>query len=147
MNISMILSEDSVFPCVEAESKRRIFEYAAKFLAEKENLDEAKIFEALWERENLGSTGYGEGIAVPHARIEGVNRVSALFLRLKEEIDFDSRDGKGVDLVAVVISPEQSGGDHLQALSAFSRVLKNSENCQKLRLAKSAHEIYLILNQ
>lgn len=143
----MILSEDSVFPCVEAESKRRIFEYAAKFLAEKENLDEAKIFEALWERENLGSTGYGEGIAVPHARIEGVNRVSALFLRLKEEIDFDSRDGKGVDLVAVVISPEQSGGDHLQALSAFSRVLKNSENCQKLRLAKSAHEIYLILNQ
>ena len=143
----MILSEDSVFPCVEAESKRRICEYAAKFLAEKENLDEAKIFEALWERENLGSTGYGEGIAVPHARIEGVNRVSALFLRLKEEIDFDSRDGKGVDLVAVMISPEQSGGDHLQALAAFSRVLKNSENCKKLRLAKSAHEIYLILNQ
>lgn len=143
----MILSEDSVFPCVEAESKRRIFEYAAKFLAEKENLDEAKIFEALWERENLGSTGYGEGIAVPHARIDGLNKVVTLFLRLKKGIDFDAYDGKDVDLVAVMISPEKSGEDHLQALATFSAVLRNETVRQKLRQAKTTHEIYLALKQ
>lgn len=147
MDISVILSEDKVFPCVEAENKRRLFELAAKLLSEAEDLDEAKVFEALWERENLGSTGYGEGIAVPHARIEGLNKVMALFMRLKKSIDFDSPDNKNVDLISVLISPEKSGEDHLQALAVFSRVLKNPEVCKKLRQAKSAHEIYTILHQ
>lgn len=147
MDISVILPEDRVFPCVEVESKRAFFEKVAGILAETQNLDRAKVFESLWERENLGSTGYGEGIAVPHARIEELNQVVALFARLKKGIDFDSYDGKDVDLVAVMISPEKSGDDHLQALAAFSRVLKNQDLCEKLRFAKTAHEIYEILNQ
>ena len=147
MDISSILSEDMVFPCVEAENKRRFFQEAAKILAQKGKLDENKIFEALWERENLGSTGYSEGIAVPHARLEGLDKVVVAFIRLRKGIDFDSFDGKEADLFAVVISPEQSGEDHLQALSLFSRVLKNPDECQKIRKAKTAHEIYTILNQ
>jgi len=147
MDISSILSEDRVFPCVEVESKRRFFQEAAKVLAKAAKLDENKVFEALWERENLGSTGYGEGIAVPHARLEGLEKVFAAFIRLSKGIDFDSFDGKEADLLAVVISPEQSGEDHLQALSLFSRVLKSLDECQKIRQAKTAHEIYAILNQ
>ena len=147
MNMSLILSEERVFSCVEADSKRALFEEAAKVFAKEEGLDSAKVFEALWERENLGSTAYGEGIAVPHARMDGLNKVVALFARLKKGIDFDAYDGKDVDLVAVIISPEKSGEDHLLALSAFSRVLKNSEACKKLRQAKSTHDIYTILNQ
>lgn len=147
MDISVILSENKVFSDVEAENKRQLFEKAAKFLADAEKLDKNRIFEALWERENLGSTGYGEGIAVPHARIDGLDKVAAVFVRLQKGIDFDAYDGKEVDLVAVLISPEESGEDHLQALAAFSRILKNAEACKQLRQAKTAHEIYTILHQ
>lgn len=147
MDISSILSEDMVFPCVEVENKRGLFQEAAKILAKAGKLDENRIFEALWERENLGSTGYGDGVAVPHARLDGLKKVSAAFIRLRKSIDFDAADGKKTDLFAVLISPEKSGEDHLQALSLFSRVLKKSEDCQKIRKAKTAHEIYAILNQ
>lgn len=147
MDISSILSEKDVLLCVEADSKRQLFEQVAEIFAKSERLDENKVFEALWERENLGPTGYGDGIAVPHARIDGLKRVVALFLRLNKGIDFEAYDGKNVDLAAVILSPEQSGEDHLQALAAFSRVLKSGSACQKIRQSKTAHEIYTILNQ
>lgn len=147
MDISAILSEKEIIPCVEVDTKRQFFEQAAEILAEHENLDKAQVFEALWERENLGSTGYGEGIAIPHARIGGIDKVSALFVRLKKGIDFDSYDGKEVDMAAVLISPETSGEDHLKALAAFSRILKDKNICKNLRQAKTAHELYVLLKQ
>ncbi len=147
MEISAILSEENVFPDVEVATKRQLFELAAKNIAHFEGVDENQIFEALWERENLGSTGYGNGVAVPHARISGLNKVFAVFLRLNKGIDFDAHDDKEVDLLAVIISPEQSGEDHLQALATFSGVLRNANACQKIRQAKTAHEIYSILNR
>lgn len=147
MEISAILSEENVFPDVEVATKRQLFEMIAKKVANSEDLDKNQIFEALWERENLGSTGYGNGVAVPHARISGLNKVFAVFLRLNKGIDFDAHDDKEVDLLAVIISPEQSGEDHLQALAAFSGVLRNTDACKKIRQAKTAHEIYSILNR
>ena len=147
MDISVILSEDSVFPCMEAQTKRRFFEMVAKALSEKQKLDENRVFEALWERENLGSTAYGNGIAVPHARLDGIDKVYAIFVRLSKGIDFDAHDGEDVDMAAIVISPEQSGEDHLQALAAFSSVLRDETARKKIRQAKTAHEIYSVLNQ
>ena len=147
MEISAILSEENIFPDVEVATKRQLFEVIAKKVANSEDLDKNQIFEALWERENLGSTGYGNGVAVPHARISGLKKVFAIFLRLNNGIDFDAHDGKAVDLAAVIISPEQSGEDHLQALAAFSGVLRNTDACKKIRQAKTAHEIYSILNR
>ena len=147
MDISTILARENVFSDVEVATKRQLFEIAAKNIADAKGLDENKIFEALWERENLGSTGYGGGVAVPHARISGLDKVFAIFLRLSKSIDFEAHDGKEVDLLAIIISPEQSGEDHLQALAAFSGVLRNTDACKKIRQAKTAHEIYSILNR
>jgi PTS system nitrogen regulatory IIA component len=110
------------------------------------NIDERVVFDAVWERENLGSTGYGEGVAFPHARIEGLDRVCGLFARLDEPVDFDALDGKPVDLVFMLISPENSGADHLTALAALSRILKTEGSCEKLRKARSVEELYAILN-
>ena len=147
MNISAILSEENIFPCVEVGTKRQLFEKAAKIVATAEKIDESKVFEALWQRENLGTTGYGKGVAVPHARMDGVDRMAVVFMRLKNGVDFDAHDGKDVDLVVVVVSPEQSGEDHLQALAAFSSVFRSEDAREKLRRASTAHEIYAVLNQ
>ena len=113
----------------------------------KENIDENSVFEAILERENLGSTGYGDGVAFPHARIEGLDKVIAVFARLDKGVDYESLDSHPVDLVAFLLSPEKSGEDHLKALAVMSRVLKDEETCRKLREAKSAHEIYVALQK
>ena len=147
MGISDILSEDMVLAGVEAGNKRGLLEQLSVFVAEKENIDKNSIFEAILERENLGSTGYGDGIAFPHARIEGLDKVIAVFARLDKGIDYDSLDSHPVDLIAFLLSPEKSGEDHLQALAVMSRVLKDEETCRKIREAKSAHEIYLALQK
>ena len=147
MGISDILSESMVLAGVEAENKRGLLEQLSAFVAEKETIDKNSIFEAILERENLGSTGYGDGVAFPHARIDGLDKVIAVFARLDKGIDYDSLDSHPVDLIAFLLSPEKSGEDHLQALAVMSRVLKDAETCRKIREAKSAHEIYLALQK
>ena len=147
MEISEILSEDMVLANVEAESKRSLLEKLSAYVAEKENMDKNPIFEAILERENLGSTGYGDGVAFPHARIDGLDKVITVFARLAQGVDYDSLDNHSVDLVAFLLSPEKSGEDHLRALAVMSRVLKNEETCLQIRAAKSANEIYLALQK
>lgn len=146
MNIADIISKEAVFDNVQASNKRELVQILSSKIANLSGLDERVIFDAVWERENLGSTGYGDGVAFPHARIEGLDKVSALFARLDEPVDFDSLDGKPVDLVFLLISPENSGADHLTALATLSRVLKTEGSCEKLRKAHSLDEIYTILN-
>ena len=146
MNIADIISKDAVLDNVQASNKRELIQILSKKIASTSKLDERVIFDAVWERENLGSTGYGDGVAFPHARIEGLEKVSAMFARLDEAVDFDSLDGKPVDLVFLLISPENSGADHLTALASLSRILKTEGVCEKLRKAHSVDEIYTILN-
>ena len=146
MNIADIISKEAVFDNVQASNKRELVQILSSKIANLSGLDERVIFDAVWERENLGSTGYGDGVAFPHARIEGLDKVSALFARLDEPVDFDSLDGKPVDLVFLLISPENSGADHLTALATLSRVLKTEGSCEKLRKAHSLDEIYTILH-
>lgn len=147
MGISDILSENMVLAHVEAENKRGLLEKLSGFVAEKENLDKNLIFEAILERENLGSTGYGDGVAFPHARINGLNKVIAVFARLNKGVDYDSLDNHPVDLIGFLLSPEKSGEDHLQSLAVMSRVLKDVDTCRKIREAKTAHEIYVALQK
>lgn len=142
MSISDVLSEAMILTEVAADSKRHLLEQISEFVAERKGLDKSSVFEAVLERENLGSTGYGNGVAFPHARLEGLKNVVAVFARLKTPIDYDALDGNPVDMVAFMISPENSGDDHLRTLAIFSRVLKNAEICRQIRLAKNAHEIY-----
>jgi PTS system nitrogen regulatory IIA component len=146
MNIADIISKDAVLDNIQAGTKRELIQKLSEHIASVCGLDERSIFDAVWERENLGSTGYGEGVAFPHARIEGLNKVCALFARLDVAVDFDSLDGKPVDLIFLLVSPENSGADHLTALASLSRILKTEGSCEKLRKARSVDEIYAILN-
>ena len=146
MNIADIISKDAVLDSIQASSKRELIQDMSNRIAAIAGVDEHVVFESIWERENLGSTGYGEGVAFPHARIEGLDKVCGLFARLEEPVDFDALDGKPVDLVFMLISPENSGADHLTALATLSRILKTEGSCEKLRKARSANELYAILN-
>lgn len=145
MKISDILSEDMILVDLSVESKRMLLEKLATLMADKESLDKNTVFEALWERENLGSTGYGNGVAFPHARIEGLKNVLTMVVRLNDPIDFDAMDNQPVDIIAFTISPENSGEDHLRVLAELSRVLKKDEVCSLIRQAKGTHDIYLAL--
>lgn len=147
MGISDILSEKLVLANVIADSKRGLLEMLSEFAADKVSADSGEIFEAIWERENLGSTGYGEGVAFPHARINGLEQTLAVVASLSQPVDFDSLDGKPVDVVAFTISPENSGDDHLKVLATLSRILKNEEICATIRKSGSAHEIYKALQK
>lgn len=147
MSISDVLSEDMILTEVAADSKRHLLEQISKFVAERKGLDKSSVFEAVLERENLGSTGYGNGVAFPHARLEGLKNVVAVFARLKNPIDYDALDGNPVDMVAFMISPENSGDDHLRTLAIFSRVLKDAAICRAIRSAKNAHEIYSVMQK
>lgn len=146
MQISDVLSEDMILADYDADNKRQLLESISSFIAEKKNFDKNSVFEAMLERENLGSTGYGNGVAFPHARIQGLDKIVTAFVRLHKAIDYDSMDSKPVDLLAFMISPENSGDDHLQTLSVFSRTLKNESVCNMIRQAKSAHEIFVALH-
>lgn len=147
MEVSDILSENMVLAGVSAESKRNLLEKLAQYAAEKAQLDKNDIFEAIWERENLGSTGYGNGVAFPHARMKGTEKVISVVARLEQAVDFDSLDGKPVDIVAFMISPEDRGEDHLQVLATLSRVLKNKDTCDLIRQARNVHEIYVAFHK
>ena len=146
MNVADIISKNAVLDNVQASNKRELIQSLAEKMASLCGLDERTIFDAVWERENLGSTGYGEGVAFPHARIEGLNKVCGMFARLYDAVDFDAIDGKKVDLVFLLVSPENSGADHLTALASLSRILKTEGSCVKLRRARSIDELYAVLN-
>ena len=146
MNIADIISKEAVLDNVQATTKRELVQVLSNKIANLAGVDERVVFDAVWERENLGSTGYGDGVAFPHARIEGLKKVTAMFVRLDEPVDFDSLDGKPVDLVFLLISPENSGADHLTALATLSRVLKTEGSCERLRKARTVEDLYAALN-
>ena len=146
MKLSEIMSGNSIFMGLKSNSKRQLLQDLADKAAEITGINERTIFDTVLERENLGSTGFGEGTALPHGRFEGLDRVYGFFAKLNSPVDFDAIDGKPVDLVFMLLSPEGNGADHLTALAQASRILKDESLRSKLRQISSAPEIYAILN-
>ena len=109
--------------------------------------DEAAIFAAVNDREMLGSTGLGNGIAIPHGKLTGLGGVTAVFARLETPIDFESVDDQPVDLIFLLLAPENAGADHLKALARVSRLLRDQSMCEKLRGSDTADAIYALLTQ
>ena len=122
-----------------------------KDLAEKASeisgIDAMTIFDTVMERENLGSTAFGDGTAMPHGRFANIDKVYAFFAKPSYAVDFDAIDGKPVDLVFLLMSPENSGADHLTALAMLSRILKDETVCSKLRKMSRVNEIHALLNE
>ena len=137
MKISEIMSVNSVMLSLKAGSKRQLLQELARKASELTGINERTVFDTILERENLGSTGFGGGTALPHGRLSELNKVCGIFARLSTAIDFDAVDNKPVDTVFLLLSPESSGADHLTALAQISRVLKDENTCTKLRAAKS----------
>jgi nitrogen PTS system EIIA component len=146
MEITDILSEKGVIAHLKAGSKKQALQELARYAADIAELDERTVFDALLERERLGTTGVGLGIAIPHAKLANIDRLYALFARLDHPVDFDAIDEQPVDLMFLLLAPEAAGADHLKALARVSRLLRNQTFCEKLRGADSAEAIYALLS-
>jgi nitrogen PTS system EIIA component len=147
MEIEQLLRPDSVIAHLRATSKKQALQDLAKRAAEITGLHERAIFDVLLERERLGSTGVGNGIAIPHGKIGGLDRLYGLFARADQPIDFDAIDEQPVDLIFLLLAPEGAGADHLKALARVSRLLRDRSVCEKLRGSDSGDALYALLTQ
>jgi nitrogen PTS system EIIA component len=147
MNLTDIIDARAVLPLVKAQSKKALLQELSQSMAKIVAVDQRIIFETLLTREKLGSTGLGQGIAIPHGRIAGLNRVYGLFARLVTPIGFESVDGNPVDLVFVLLAPEHAGADHLTALARISRILRDPLMVSKLRGTETAEGLYALLTE
>jgi PTS system nitrogen regulatory IIA component len=147
MEIRDILSPEAVICGLKAANKKQALQDMSRQAAAVTGLNEKRIFETLLERERLGTTGVGNGIAIPHGKLSELNRLYGVFARLEKPIDFDAIDEQPVDLVFLLLAPEGAGADHLKALARVSRLLRDAPTCEKLRGAKTADGLYLLLTQ
>ena len=145
MNAHFLLDPAAV-AIVDATSKDAIFEQLAALFAESYGVEATKVLEGLQEREALGSTGFGRGVAIPHARIEGLRRPVAALLKLSDPVDFTAADGLPVDLVFGLVSPENSGVGHLHALAAISRLVRDERIHEALNEAPDAEVLYGLIS-
>jgi PTS system nitrogen regulatory IIA component len=147
MEIEDLITPAGVIPKLRATGKKHALQELAKRAADVTGLHERAIFDVLLERERLGSTGVGNGIAIPHGKLGELQKLHGVFARLDSPIDFDSVDDQPVDLVFLLLAPEAAGADHLKALARVSRLLRDRTVCEKLRGANSADAIYALLTE
>lgn len=140
-----LLLPDGVLGALHASGKKQVLQEMSRKAATLLDLSERDVADALIEREKLGSTGIGKGVAIPHCRMAGLEHVSGLFARLDPAIDFDAVDGQLVDLVFLLLAPADAGADHLRALATISRCLHNEGTCARLRGANTPDAITAIL--
>lgn len=145
MNLATILEPEAVFPSLDVTCDKQALLKVADFAAGKTHRPAKEIFESLMEREKLGSTACGAGVAIPHARLVGLKEVVCEFVKLKKPIPFNAPDGKPVDLFFVIFAPSEGGAEHLRALSRIARMLRDPELCEALRQATSREVMYRLL--
>lgn len=131
MDLSDLVNPQGVVANLKVSGKKQLLQELAQRMAGIAHVAERTIFETLLERERLGTTGVGQGIAIPHARLPGIDKIFGMFARLAEPIDFDSIDDQPVDLVFLLIAPEGASANHLKALARVSRLLRNQTTCEK----------------
>ena len=141
MKIKEILKPDCILVEKTSASKKQLLEKLAYLAAEKTGLDSMLVLNALVERERLGTTGIGHGVALPHTRLEGLKEIFCAFMKTKPT-NFEAVDGKPVDLLFLLLVPENAGADHLKALAALSRLLRNEKATEKLRKNDLPKELY-----
>lgn len=145
MEMQQILSPQAVVASSKVTSKKKLFREIAIFGSESVGIDCHELQDALIEREDLGTTAMGGGIAIPHARIEGLEEVKGVFFRLDEPIDFNASDRQPVDLVFALFAPKDDSAYHLRALALISRILRNPQTREELRSTTDPEAIYAIL--
>jgi PTS system nitrogen regulatory IIA component len=147
MEFSEFMTPECVIASLRATSKKQALQELAKKAAEISGADERQILEVVMERERLGTTGVGNGIAIPHGKLPGLKRLSGVFARLEKPIDFESIDEQPVDLIFLLLAPEGAGADHLKALARVSRLLRDRRVCEKLRGSDRAEALFALLSE
>ena len=147
MALADLLQQDAIIPALKVNSKKQLLQELAAKASKQLGLPERDIFDVILQRERLGSTGVGNGIAIPHGKLARLPAITGLFARLDSPIDFEALDDQPVDLVFLLLAPEGAGADHLKALSRIARVLRDQDLVSKLRATDSASAIYAFLNQ
>ncbi|MEO8546879.1 MAG: PTS sugar transporter subunit IIA [Sphingomicrobium sp.] len=145
MQLSDFLDFDAIKTAFPGGNKRSLLQQLANLAGQRLGLDSAAILSSLAERERLGSTGFGQGVAIPHGKIEGLSRIYGLFVRLGEPVDFKALDRAPVDLVFLLLSPPEAGAEHLKALAAISRVTRHALTLEKMRGARSRDALAAVL--
>ena len=147
MDLSDLIDVQAILPALKANSKKQLLQTLSDKAAAITGLPEREVFDTILQRERLGSTGVGNGIAIPHGKLGGVKRITGVFARLESPVDFEALDDQPVDLVFLLLAPEGAGADHLKALSRIARVLRDSDTVGKIRGTKDAAAIYTFLAQ
>ncbi len=145
MAISALLSPQKIFIDTEVSSKKKLLELIANVTADQTRLPESSIYANLLNRERLGSTGLGQGFAVPHARLPDLEKTVGCFFRLKQPVNFESPDNQPVDLVFTIIIPQEATEEHLLILSSLARIFSDADICEAIRAATSKEEIEKII--
>jgi PTS system nitrogen regulatory IIA component len=147
MALADLLQQDAIIPALKVNSKKQLLQELAVKAAKLTGVTEREIFDVILQRERLGSTGVGHGIAIPHGKLNTISTIKGVFARLEAPVDFEALDDEPVDLVFLLLAPEGAGADHLKALSRIARVLRDQDLVGKLRKTESASAIYAFLNE
>ena len=147
MALADLLHQDAIIPALRANSKKQLLQELAAKASKLTGLPEREIFDVVLQRERLGSTGVGNGIAIPHGKLASIKSIAGIFARLEAPVEFEALDDQPVDLVFLLLAPEGAGADHLKALSRIARVLRDQDLVAKLRATESASAIYAFLNE
>jgi len=145
MQLTEFLDFDAIKTSLPGGSKKVLLQQLANLAAQRLDADSQAILASLTEREQLGSTGFGHGVAIPHGKVEGLKTIYCLFARLAEPLDYKAIDGRPVDLVFLLLSPPDAGAEHLKALAAISRVTRHAATLEKMRGARSRDALAAVL--
>ena|SRR5437667_2519553 len=145
MPLADLVAPSAILPALKVNGKKQALQELAAKAADLSGLNERAILEILLQREKLGSTGVGSGIAIPHGKLAKLNKLFGLFARLDRPVDFEALDSQPVDLVFLLLAPEGAGADHLKALARVARLLRDPEIARKLRNSRDAEAIYAVL--
>jgi PTS system nitrogen regulatory IIA component len=145
MALTDLLSPEAIFSALRVNGKKQALQEMSERAAQVSGLAAREIFDALLQRERLGSTGVGDGIAIPHGKLANCKHIFGIFARLERPIDFEALDGLPVDLIFLLIAPESAGADHLKALAGIARVLRDPEMAAQLRATRDASALYSLL--
>jgi nitrogen PTS system EIIA component len=145
MPLADLVAPNAIIPALKVNGKKQALQELAAKAAELSGQNERAIFEILLQREKLGSTGVGNGVAIPHGKLAKLNKLFGLFARLARPVDFEALDSQPVDLVFLLLAPEGAGADHLKALARVARLLRDPEVARKLRDSRDAQALYAVL--
>ena len=147
MKLSEFIHKNSIFINVEADSQKNVFKILGNIFSKKNKALSSRIIDKLNERERLGSTSVGNGIAIPHTKVDGIKKTQVIFLKLKSGVDFSASDGKKIDLIFSIIAPENSESDHLLILSSISNFIRKKQKIDRLRGSATIEEISFLFSK